>query len=138
MEERSTVAVGAILAGCGGLFAIIVWKAVYDPPKKFDVQVYDAAAPIVDASVVTGEVDQNAMWAARDKLAKDRAGLQKTKPKTRADVEKFFGRPPDACSDTPEGQTYCLWYYTTKPVAEGRDQIGVTFDKKGKVVFLDN
>ena len=138
MEERSTVAVGAILACCGGLFGIVVWKAVYDPPKKFEVAVYDAAAPIVDASVITGEVDQNAMWAARDRLAKDRSALQKSKPKTRADVERLFGRPADACSDSADGQSYCLWYYADKPVAEGRDQIGVTFDKKGRVLFLDH
>lgn len=138
MEERSTVAVGAILACCGGLFGIVIWKAYYDPPKKFDVQVYDASAPIVDASAFTGEVDQAAIFAAREKLAKDRAGLKKAKPKTRAAVEKFFGRPPDACQDNPDGRVYCLWYYADKPIAEGRDQIGVTFDDQGKVVFLDN
>lgn len=141
-EERSAIVSKVLLTAGVLVVGMVVWAWYYDwhyyPVEKYKADVYDAAAPVIDASTLTGEVDQNAMFAARDKLTKDRAALHKAKPKTRADVEKILGKPADACTDNADAQTYCLWYYATKPVAEGRDQIGVTFDRKGKVVFLDN
>lgn len=137
MEERSTVAVGAVLACCGALGAIVYWLGFVDPPKKFEMKVYDAEAPVVDAGPSPAEV-QSAIWSAQQKFAADKNALRTKKPKTRADVEKLMGRPADVCTDDPvAGTTYCRWYYADKPAAEGRDQVGVTL-KSDKVLFVDN
>ncbi|MGH7328425.1 MAG: hypothetical protein ACREJX_08750, partial [Polyangiaceae bacterium] len=114
-EERSAIVTRVLITAGLMVIGIIVWRWYYDwhyyPVEKMKLDVYDAAAPIIDASTLTGELDQNAIWAARDRLAKDGAALRKTKPKTRADVEKLFGRPPDACTGNSENKDYCLWYY---------------------------